>query len=231
MITLSEGAWSAREIRKRRENRSCPPARSEGLHRLVKPGQRYGYDLLVHVGLGRYLAGQQRDEIRRLLLAERGIELSAGTGSALYDRFRLLVEALHVQRAPQLRAAQQGGYPLHLDATCEHGKGGLFLCMDGWRGWTLWAARVPSENAVYLSPVVDRTVELFGRPIATMRDMGDGGAQAVKRLRQDGVPDLICHYTSPLPSRAASSTSATTSSEVSSACRKYAPTCGPCCES
>ncbi len=195
MITLSHGAFDAREIRKRCGDRSCPPVRSEALRRLVKSGQRYAYDLIVHVALGRYIKGQQRDEIRRELSKERGIDLSAGTVSALCDRFLSLFEALHVHRAPQLRAhLQQGGYPLHLDATCEHGKGGLFLCMDGWRGWTLWGARVPSENADHLTSVVDRTVELFGRPVATMRDMGDGGAHAVERLRKDGVPDLICHY-------------------------------------
>jgi hypothetical protein len=31
-------------------------------------------------------------------------------------------------RVPQLRAAL-GDYPLHIDATCEHGKGGLFVCI------------------------------------------------------------------------------------------------------
>jgi len=195
VVTVCQGTFEAREIRKQCMNRSCPPTRSEALRRLVKPGQRYSYDLLVHVGLGRYLAGQQRDEIRRQLSKEHGIELSAGTVSMLCDRFLSLIEALHVQRAPQLRAAQPGGsYPLHLDATCEHGKGGLFVCMDGWRGWVLWAARVPTENAVHLTPVVDRTVELFGRPIAVVRDMGDGGAHAVAALHQAGVPDLICHY-------------------------------------
>ncbi len=194
MITLAQGAFEAREICKRCENRSCPPARSEALRHLVKPHQRYGYDLLVYVGLGRYLAGQQRDEIRRSLLARHGIELSAGTVSMLCDRFLSLFAALHVQRVPHLSAAQPGGYPLHVDATCEHGKGGLFVCMDGWRGWTLWAVRVPSENAAYLTPAVQRTVELFGRPIAVVRDMGDGVAHAVEGLAKEGVPDLICHY-------------------------------------
>lgn len=66
--------------------------------------------------------------------------------------------------------------------------------MDGWRGWALWAARVPTENAVHLTPVVDRTVELFGQPIAVVRDMGDGGALAVDAVRKAGVPDLICHF-------------------------------------
>lgn len=194
VVTLGQGMFEAREISKRCAKRCCPPLRSEALRRLVKPGQRYSYDLLVHVGLGRYLEGQQREEIRQQLSAEHGIELSAGTISTLCDRFLSLLEALHIQRAPQLRAAQPGGYPLHIDATCEHGKGGLFVCMDGWRGWVLCAARIPTENGIHLKPVVQRTVELFGQPAAVVRDMGQGGSAAVEDLRKAGVPDLICHY-------------------------------------
>lgn len=194
VVALGQGMFDAREISKRCTKRCCPPLRSEALRRLVKPGQRYSCDLLVHVGLGRYLEGQQREEIRQQLFAEHGIELSAGTVSTLCDRFLSLLEALHVQRAPQLRAAQSGGYPLHIDAACEHGKGGLFVCMDGWRGWVLCAARIPTENGIHLSPVVQRTVELFGQPAPVVRDMGQGGSAAVEDLRKAGVPDLICHY-------------------------------------
>ena len=172
----------------------CSPLRSEALARLVKPGQKYGYDLVVHVGLSRYLAGLQREEIRRLLRDDHGIELSAGSVSALCDRFLGYLEALHVARAPVLREALEEGYPLHIDATCEKGKGGLFVCLGGWRGWVLGATRVASEKGETLAPVVNEVVEHFGRPIATVRDMGDGGAIAVSSLRDAGVPDLVCHY-------------------------------------
>ncbi len=79
-------------------------------------------------------------------------------------------------------------------ATCEKGKGGLFVCMDGWRKWVLMAARIPSEAEDYLRPVVEKTVEHFGDPVATVHDMGVGGAKAVTPLRARGIPDLICHY-------------------------------------
>jgi hypothetical protein len=42
--------------------------------------------------------------------------------------------------------------------------------------------------------VVDRTVALFGDPVATLRDMGEGPAGAVAGLSERGIPDLICHY-------------------------------------
>lgn len=167
---------------------------SESLARLVKPQQRYGYDLIVHVGLARYVRGKQRQEIRAELSQARNICLSEGTVSNLCDRFLVYLEALHLKSVPALRDAMAGGYPLHLDATCEHGKGGLFVCMDGWRGWVLMAARIPSEGEAFLRPVVEKTAELFGDPVATVRDMGEGGAKAVAPLRARGVLDLICHY-------------------------------------
>ncbi len=159
----------------------------------MKAGQKYGYDLIVHIGLLRYLSGLQREEIRDSLLNEHGIELSAGSVSALCDRFLIYFETLHVKRSPSLREAL-GDYPLHLDATCERGKGGLFVCIDGWKGWVLWAARVASESADNLVPVIEKTVHLFGQPVATVRDLGGGVAKSVESLRKAGIPDLICHY-------------------------------------
>lgn len=193
--TYQEGAFEAREILKRCVRGSaCAVVGSTALARLVPPHQRYGYDLVVHVGLSRYLAGEQRDEIRARLERERGISLSAGTVSALCDRFLVGVESLHLARVPNLRAAMKGGWSLHLDATSDKGKGGLFACIDGRRGWVLVAGRVPSENSEHLEPLVKRAVELFGRPVATVRDLGEAGAGAVQFLRDEGVPDLVCHY-------------------------------------
>jgi hypothetical protein len=194
VVTLAHGPLEIREILKRCQQDGCPPVGSTALAQLVKPGQKYGYDLIVQVGLSRYLAGRQREEIRKMLWEEHGIELSTGSVSALCDRFLGYLEALHVARAPQLREALEGGFPLHLDATCERGKGGLFVCIDGWRNWVLWAARVPSESGANLAPVVDRAVRLFGQPVATVRDMGEGCAGAVQVLREAGIPDLVCHY-------------------------------------
>ena len=196
VVTLAHGPFEVRELVKRCDANGCPPLRSETLPRLVKPGHKYGYDLIVQVGLARYLAGLQREEIRRMLRDDHGIELCAGSVTALCDRFLGYLEALHVARAPVLRQALGDGYPMHLDATCERGKGGLFVCIGGWqsRHWVLWAARVPSESGANLSPVVDKAVALFGQPGATMRDMGEGCASAVASLREAGVVDIVCHY-------------------------------------
>ena len=194
-MTLHAGVFIAKEVRKQcLHDATHPVICSQALSRLVKPHQRYAYDLIVHVGLARYLRGKQRQEIRDELCRQWGVTLCDGSITNLCDRFLVYVEALHLARAPQLRHAMRAGYPLHIDATCEHGKGGLFVCMDGWRGWVLMAARIPSEHEDYLRPCVERTATLFGCPIATVRDMGEGVAKAVAALRTAGVPDFVCHY-------------------------------------
>jgi hypothetical protein len=196
VITLEAGSFRAIETLKQCSQDSTHPVMgSSALTRLVKPRQRYSYDLIVHVGYARYLENKQRGEIQAELYRERGIELSTGSLSHLCDRFLTHLEALHLARAPALRGVLgEGGYPLHIDATCEYGKGGLFVCMDGWRGWVLVAGRIPSENEVHLRPLVEKTTHLFGEPIAVVRDMGKGGAKAVAPLREQGIPDLICHF-------------------------------------
>jgi hypothetical protein len=180
IITFQAGVFTAKEVRKKcTHNATHPVMDSEELSRLVKPHQRYAYDLIVHVGLARYLRGKQREEIRAELYQEPGVGLSEGSISNLCDHFLVYFEALHLARVSELRHAIQAGYPLHLDATCEYGKGGLFVCMDGWRGWVLMATRIPSEHEDYLRPLVEKTAALFGDPIATVRDMGEGVGKAV----------------------------------------------------
>lgn len=196
VTTLAHGTFEARELLKRcaHPTTPCHNAGSRALATLVRQRQRTGYDLIVHVGLARYLRGQQREEIRAELRERCAIELSSGTVSVLCDRFVRLLEALHRAQAPPLRRALHGGYPLHLDATCERGRGGLLVSLDGWRGWVLLAARIPTEHRAHLQPLVEETVALFGEPIAVMRDLSDAGAGAVAPLRERGIPDLVCHY-------------------------------------
>lgn len=194
ITTLESGKILAKEIRKRCcADSTHPVLTSQALACLVPRQQRYGYDLIVWVGLARYLRNKQRSEIRTELLHDHDITLSDGTVSALCDRFLKYLESLHLNRSPALRQAM-GDYPLHIDATSEHGKGGLFLCINGWRGWVLHAVKIASENENELRPAIERTVSLFGDPIAIMRDLGSAGAKAVDGLRQRGVPDLACHY-------------------------------------
>lgn len=196
VVTYAEGVFEAWEFQKECSlDPSHPVMKPEALCRIVRPRQRFAYDLIVYVGLARYLRRKQRDEIRDELFRERGIRLSAGTISNLCDRFLLYLEVLHLVRSPYLKAAiGEHGYPLHIDATSEHGKGGLFVCIDGFRDWVLVAGKIESESEAHLKPFVERTVEMFGDPLSVVRDLGEPGQKAVAFLRKRGVSDLVCHY-------------------------------------
>lgn len=195
VTTLNEGLFEAREHLKGCDSiSSCVLVGSEKLAQIVPPHQRYSYDMIVHVGLQRYLRGKQRKEIMQKLMETRGIELSEGTVSNICDRFLIMFEMLHLLRAPALRNALGGAYSLHIDATCDKGKGGLLIGMDGFRGWILSADRITSERADLIQPLVERVVSLFGEPLASVRDLGDAMAGGVRPLRERGIPDLLCHY-------------------------------------
>ena len=97
VATLEIGAFQAREIRKVFSvDRPHPVMASERLARLVPRRQGYGYDLIVQVGLARYLRNLQREEIRAELLREHGIVVSEGTITTLCDRFLKYLERLHL---------------------------------------------------------------------------------------------------------------------------------------
>lgn len=64
------------------------------------------------------------------------------------------LEAVHWQRTPDLRAAMPHGHTPHIDATCDQGRGGTFLCVAG---GVLHAVRVASEDAGELRPAAERT--------------------------------------------------------------------------
>lgn len=188
--------FEAMEVQKKCSvDASHPVMKSEALARAVRPRQRFGYDLIVYVGLARYLKRKQRDEICDELFRKRAIKLSPGTVSNLCDRFLLYLEALHLVRSPYLKVVmQEHGYPLHIDATSEHGKGGLFVCMDGFRNWVLCAGKIESESEENLKPYVEKTIALFGDPIGVVRDLGSPGKNAVSFLVQRGIPDFVCHF-------------------------------------
>lgn len=190
------GPFIPREVLKQcSKDPSHPVARSEALALVVRPRQRYAYDLIVHVGLARYLRDKRREQIRAELYEQRRIELSDASVSVLCDRFLSYFEALHLLRAPALRAAMQPyGYPMHLDATNDRGRGGLLITMDGFRNWVLMSKKIPSEHSDHIRPLVEKTVALFGEPLATMRDLMKAGPRSVASIRKRGKPDLICHY-------------------------------------
>jgi hypothetical protein len=75
-----------------------------------------GYDVIVFVGIKRYLEHRQREEIRAALLIEYGITLSSGEVSNLGRLFLEYLLRLHKAHIKELRAAfdSDGGNPWHI---------------------------------------------------------------------------------------------------------------------
>ena len=172
--------------------------RQAAVAELLLPRSTVGYDLMSFVGLERFLHYRQRNEIRAALQHKYRIVLSSGELSELGRRFLVYLEALHHARAPELRAAleKDGGWPGHLDASGEDGRGTLLVLYSGWRGWALGAWKIPTERADAILPKLRAVEALFGTPCALMRDLGKAMIQAAREFvagREETIPVLGCH--------------------------------------
>ncbi len=164
----------------------------------LPPSSIVGYDVMVRVGLERFLKHRQRHEIRSTIEYEAGIQISTGEVSDLSRRFVFYLARLHQARAERLKAAlaSDGGWPMHVDATGEDGRGTLLLVMAGWRQWVLGAWKISTERADLILPCLRETVRNFGAPCAAMRDLGRAMTPAIDDLVSElelPIPVLACH--------------------------------------
>jgi hypothetical protein len=197
-VTLDHGSFSLRQTVRVCVS-GCKRKKSAGtLAGLIPTGKVIGYDVMVHVGLQRFLDNRQREEIRASLAKDYGISISSGEVSLLCCRFLTYLEKLHNASSPALKAAlaADGGWPLHIDATGEDGRGTLFVAFTGWRQWVLGAWKIPTERADAILPRLKETVFRFGSPCAIVRDLGHAMAEAAETLLKQlklKIPVLACH--------------------------------------
>jgi hypothetical protein len=174
-------------------------ARAEMVNNLVPIGSNYGYDIEVFVGMERFICHRQRKEIQSALKSEYGISVSTGEISKLSKRFLSHIELLHKERSEDMKQvfSKDGGYPLHIDATTEDGKGTLLVIYAGWRKWVLGAWKIPSENADVIEPKITGVSRTYGEPCAIVRDLGRSIASAVEAAAdkmQKRPQILACHF-------------------------------------
>jgi hypothetical protein len=202
--TLTYGAFHARETvhvcaaRCHNASGALITRRAQTLQESILPQRSMGYDVMVFVGIERYLHHRQREEIQDLLLREHGLWLATGTISDLACLFGDYLRALHEARADRLRVALEsdGGWPLHVDATGENGRGTMLIAFAGWRGWVLGAWKIPTERADAILPRLRELVDLFGPPCAIVRDLGRAMIPAGNDLVAElglPIPILSCH--------------------------------------
>jgi hypothetical protein len=203
-MTLAHGSFEAHESVLEcaagcKEDGRLIVRRQSALAEILIPRSPIGYDVMTRVGMARFVEYQQREEIRAELKGKYDLALSSGAVSKLETRFLAYLEALHIKRAPELRnhLAKDGGWPMHVDATGEAGRGTLLVVYAGWRNWVLGSWKIPSEHADAILPRMRTVCAQFGAPCGVMHDLGRAVIEAsgafVKGLDQP-IPDLVCHF-------------------------------------
>lgn len=172
--------------------------RAAGLGEVLMPKSNFGYDVMVFVGQQRFRRHRQREEIQSALRDEHGIMISTGEVSELSRRFTAYLARLHRARSGQLAAtlAADGGWPLHIDATGEAGRGTLLIVMAGWRRWVLGSWKISTERADLVLPCLREVVRRFGAPCAAIRDLGKAMTSGLTDLVAElglTIPVLACH--------------------------------------
>jgi hypothetical protein len=167
----------------------------EDYYRQVPRKGNYAYDLIVTVGLARFRDHRQDVEIQSDIQQRWGLSLPASSIGLLAHSFLDGLAAVHQSHASALRRrlADDGGYAMHVDGTCEPGTDVLFAAMAEPRGWTLEVAKITTENKEEISKLMRRGVDLFGSPLAVVRDLSTN----IEQAKRDAIPearDLICHY-------------------------------------
>jgi len=203
-VTLAHGEFQAHETVLecatgcKEANGRVLTLRQPSLAEILIPRSPMGYDVMTRVGIARYLESQQREEIRTEL-KKSGLSLCSGVISKLERRFLDYLWALHIKRAPKLRERleKDGGWPMHLDATGEAGRGTLLVVFAGWRQWVLGSWKIPSEHEQAILPRLRAVQALFGTPSGAMHDCGRAVKEASKAFIKGldhPIPDLVCHY-------------------------------------
>jgi hypothetical protein len=167
---------------------------SPELARLVPSGCNFGYDILVHVGQALFLRHRRSQEISDELAAQN-VRISPSEVEYLARKFIVYLAIAHRQAAPAIKRAMRanGGYILHLDATCDGNEPFLMSSLDSISQIVLGNVKLPSEKAETIIPFLEQIKRLFGEPIASVHDMGAGILKAIRSVFP-GRPDFICHY-------------------------------------
>lgn len=201
--TLAHGAFDARETvhvcpeKCRWPSGARVTRRAACLTEALSPNSNVGYDVMVFVGTERFLHHRQREEIQAAL-ADQGVRISTGEVSELAHKFVRYVARLHRARTGELRAVLEddGGWPLHVDATGEAGRGTVLVVIAGWRQWVMGAWKISTERAELILPCLHQTARRFGPPCATMRDLGKAMIPALDTFVSElklTIPVLACH--------------------------------------
>ena len=168
---------------------------SEELAQLAPEGSNVAYNVIVEVGKLRFMENRQVAEIQEILMIKHDIILSISEIELLIDKFIFYVAAVHQQSIHLIREQikAQGGYILHIDATCEGDSPRLLSSIDSVSGFVLYSAKISSENKDEIAAFLQQIYLYFGRPHAVVSDMSKAIQAAVAEVFGH-IPHYICHF-------------------------------------
>ncbi len=168
---------------------------SPELNQIVPPYSNYAYDVVVYIGISRFVYHKQKSEIQHELKVEHGIKISDSGITHLSDNFLIYCACVHELASARIKEVQdkRGGYILHIDATVEEDSDMIFVGMNSVNGWILHSKKIENEGSKDIIPALEEVKRRFGEPLAIKRDMGTGMALAVSNVFPNR-PDKICHY-------------------------------------
>jgi len=162
---------------------------------IVPADSNFAYSVLVEIGKLRFGENRQVAEIQLILLQQHAIKISASEVEVLINNFLFYLTAVHQQNNDLIRQyiEKQGGYILHLDATCEGDSPKLVSSIDPVSGFVLYSAKFKSENKVDLIGFLEEIERRLGVPLAVVSDMAEAIEYAVKSVFGD-IAHYICHF-------------------------------------
>ena len=169
--------------------------KSTDLLKIVPPDSNVSYSVIIEVGKFRFLESRQVPEIQMMLLERHSIAISTSEIERLINRFIFYLAAVHQENNYLIKEyiKIQGGYILHIDATCEGDSPKLVLGLDSVSGFVLYSAKVKSENKDDLVGFLEEIKKRIGSPHAVVSDMAKGIKGAVKAVFGN-IPHFICHF-------------------------------------
>lgn len=195
VATLAIGRFQAHERILRCKRCENPTTyHSDELLKLVPHRCSFGFDILVHVGISTFIDCRTETEIR-LELQRSHIPISPTQITYLAKKFIVYLALAHRESRQRVHSFmdRQGGYILHLDATCDGDSPHLMTGLDGISEIVLENIKLPSEKADKIIPFLQDIKQLYGQPLALVHDMGSGILNAVAEVFPD-TADYICHF-------------------------------------
>ncbi|MCX6355800.1 MAG: transposase [Candidatus Aureabacteria bacterium] len=193
--TMSIGEFTAHEtLRQCADCENHAVYASNELARLAPERCRFGYDVIVFVGLALFRSHRTVGEIVEAL-RERNVSISPSEVEYLGKKFIVYLALSHRQCTPKIREAmhEKGGSIFHLDGNCEGGAPVLMSGLDSLSEIVLGNVKLPSEKAEQIIPFIKEMKSRFGSPLALIHDMGGGILRAIKIVFPN-TPDFVCHY-------------------------------------